>query len=118
MSEKIKPCPFCGGKGGATNHPRSHFDKDTYEHIGTEVVCNVDCIDCGASTASGDAGSATREEAIAIWNHRPREERLVKLLREAKESLVTLQLISTHAPACRYRATLLAAIDAALKEET
>jgi len=63
-----------------------------------------------------------------MWNRRPREERLVKLLRDIrkrveKKSMLCAVMDSLECWNCQERVTcdeaiMLAAIDAALKEET
>lgn len=49
-NEKLKPCPFCGGK--AVMHK-----------IGT--VYTLECLDCGGSLFKN-----TKTEVIAAWNRR------------------------------------------------
>lgn len=51
MSEELKPCPFCGGKGGA----KALFG-----------CCAVMCKKC----RSAGPERATRNEAIDAWNMR------------------------------------------------
>lgn len=52
MKEKLKPCPFCGGK--------PYVEKDTEDNM------TVDCQECFASGPF----SYTEEEAIKAWNRR------------------------------------------------
>lgn len=52
MSEKLKPCPFCGGKAKIN---------------GGSVLCYVRCESCKARVWSC---YETKEEAIAAWNQR------------------------------------------------
>ena len=55
MSEELKPCPFCGGKGC----------QESYEENGW-IIFYVECESCGASTSSG----SEFDEAIEKWNTR------------------------------------------------
>lgn len=59
MSEKLKPCPFCGSAN--VDVFSSFGDPSTDENI-----MNVECINCGAqgSSAKGE------EKAVAVWNKR------------------------------------------------
>ncbi len=54
MSEKLKPCPFCGRKAFVD-------DSGRYEDI---IV--VQCCECCSEGAIGE----TRKEAIKAWNKR------------------------------------------------
>lgn len=58
MSDKLKPCPFCGGKVEA-------FYDSNY---GNEwiVICRNDNCDVDASTSF----MRTKEQAVAAWNRR------------------------------------------------
>ena len=58
MTDKLLPCPFCGGNDIQTDEMESFWDKN-------ETSWRVLCIDCIAETA-GD----TKEQAIAAWNRR------------------------------------------------
>ncbi len=63
----IKPCPFCGGDNSQVMSGRAY---------------RVKCLDCYSSGAYGG-----EEEAVRLWNHRPREEKLAKVCRELVDSL-------------------------------
>ncbi len=52
MNEKLKPCPFCGG--------RPYVDRGQGDYVA------IDCQECDASGAICD----TEVEAISCWNHR------------------------------------------------
>ena len=69
MSEKLKPCPFCG----SSNTTLDYYEISCPQELGTIVVCN----DCGASAKS-----------IVDWNTRPIEDalnaRIVQLEAELK----------------------------------
>lgn len=67
MSEKIRECPLCGGAPVLIEY--------SYEG---EPYARVEC-SCGCRGAEG-VGNERHSEAVRSWNHRPREERLVKLL--------------------------------------
>lgn len=60
-TEKIKPCPFCGGK--------------KIEIIRTNP-CWIRCYNCGADAPSNES----RKIAINIWNKRPRIEGFAKII--------------------------------------
>lgn len=51
MSEKLKPCPFCGGNNLSVEGITFYW---------------VECIDCNASIS----GHETEEQAIEAWNRR------------------------------------------------
>lgn len=53
--EKLKPCPFCGGKS---------------IHIWRTSTPLVSCNDCLANTAC----ALTEEEAVKYWNRRANDE--------------------------------------------
>ncbi len=62
MTEKIKPCPFCGSK--KIDICRTN-----------ENACWLRCARC-----SGESGSTPlREDAIRIWNKRPKVEGFAKI---------------------------------------
>lgn len=66
MSEKLKPCPFCGGKASVIDH---HNDDGSVS------------VGCADDTCLGFSGLGwlykTEEEAIAAWN--TREERTCRM---------------------------------------
>lgn len=80
MSEKIKPCPLCGGEGkihkGINSTEVGWEDglgsPGTMHHFYTEVYCN----DCGVTFSSGLAlkSSGQEESAIEKWNKAKRGE--------------------------------------------
>jgi len=55
MSEKLKPCPFCGGE--ATCHTQANFRASTFA---------IRCKSCGCFSALYD----DFPQAIAAWNAR------------------------------------------------
>ncbi len=59
MSEKLKPCPFCGSAN--VDVFNSFGDPSTDENI-----MNVECINCGAEGGIGKG----EEKAAAAWNRR------------------------------------------------
>ena len=61
MSEKLKPCPFCGGEA----EPKSSVD--TFGHEGFFYVL---CRKCYARTDHYETGA----EVIEAWNRRANEE--------------------------------------------
>lgn len=64
MSEKLKPCPFCGGKARLE---AIDFDDDYPTNL-SEVIWWVMCTKCGAHT--DEYSTPTEAEAIAAWNTR------------------------------------------------
>ena len=58
MTEKLKPCPFCGGE--------AEVYENEYENI---TLFMVACKNCGISTAGYDY----EEDAIKDWNRRAGE---------------------------------------------
>lgn len=57
MTEKLKPCPFCGGLALMTHDEEDpKFDTEIY------------CINCGASIR--EIGEGNKKKAIAKWNRR------------------------------------------------
>lgn len=63
MSEKLKPCPFCGGDDVNTEGRTEKLQKQMF------------CWTCGASGPHPAYDEAS-------WNHRPLEQELVEALRE------------------------------------
>ena len=62
MSDKLKPCPFCGGEACI---------EDISEQDDMNVVWTIVCNKCGGSASFGmDGCDATKDEAIAAWNRR------------------------------------------------
>ena len=56
MSDKLKPCPFCGSNGAILHEVTDH------NHM---IMC-----DCGASGALAES----KKEAIEAWNRRTKDE--------------------------------------------
>ena len=76
MTDKLKPCPFCGGE--------SEFNSD---ELG-EGVC---CQSCGATLHNGVYGEEGRKLASADWNARPIEDKLHEEIEELEEENTRLQ---------------------------
>ena len=68
MTDRLKPCPFCGGEARITKLPKSVKPKAF--HIG--------CSQCGAVKIL----FMTEEEAIRQWNTRKPMDRIVERLKE------------------------------------
>jgi Lar family restriction alleviation protein len=90
MTEKLLPCPFCGGEASADGHIRySEPLIDTWwpGDIPITEAFYVNCIKCGAVSRSGIVnGYQTRAEAIKRWNTRSPDPS-VAVLREALEKI-------------------------------
>jgi len=65
MSDKLKPCPFCGG----TNLDYDYADLSCPEEIATFVICRK----CGSFSSGSNSGNFGAMEA---WNTRPLEDKL------------------------------------------
>lgn len=70
--ERLKPCPFCGGKA------HIHNVSESDGHCRYEMVC-VTCEDCGAQSIHKVSDGyyelyCTDEEIAEIWNRRVIEE--------------------------------------------
>ncbi len=74
MGEKLKPCPFCGGKGQVRKHalftyPSYRIDCERCG-AGTALVSTMPC----ASAAQDGVKTLTDQEALALvvrkWNDR------------------------------------------------
>ena len=65
MSEKLKPCPFCGSKWTQVRYINNPFDKN---HVYGGY--RGECTDCFVSTKS----CLTEDEAIKLWNMRTESE--------------------------------------------
>ena len=63
MSEKLKPCPFCGGKAiMEIVPPHKHFIANMPDYGGGAFI---ECLGCSCGIAA-----ETEDEAIAAWNQR------------------------------------------------
>lgn len=74
MTEKLKPCPFCGGKAGIQSAFGQH---------------KVICLSCGVVSETHDE----KEKAIEVWNSRPIEDEKdaeIARLRDALDTIVGL----------------------------
>lgn len=67
MTEKLKPCPFCGGKA---NFRIVRVGEDSYKY---RLSCSNPKCFCSSSLSY-----STREEAVNAWNNRPIENELVE----------------------------------------
>lgn len=63
MTEKLKPCPFCGAKRGL------YVLLDGYD--ADSIIWRVFCDSCKSIMMNERAG--TKEEIVAEWNRRARE---------------------------------------------
>src|SRR5690606_38481331 len=81
MTDKLKPCPFCGGEG-------------SIDHYGcTKVGTMYSCLDCGAHLETGETFNHGQQ-----WNDRPVEDalraELAKLMSENQRFRAALEHIS------------------------
>lgn len=65
MSEKLKPCPFCGGEAIA----KKDADKNRYNWY---VTCSYATWDCPCMPSTGYYD--TKKHAIEAWNRRAKDE--------------------------------------------
>lgn len=77
MSEKLKPCPFCGGRKPKVclemvKSHRSHLCPDEKESS-YSVMCNGCYAESGPYCGAGVSGGfTTKKEVIKAWNRRPK----------------------------------------------
>lgn len=64
MSDKLKPCPFCGGEAA--------YSETNPSHIGDDNGFMVYCKKCYTESSYD---FQTRENAIAAWNRRYEQEK-------------------------------------------
>ena len=85
MTEKLKPCPFCGGEAEIID-----------DAMGTISRCRR----CGAENGNGVYGDVGHKLAVKDWNARPIEneldEKIEKLESENKRFREALQMIATE----------------------
>lgn len=67
--ERLKPCPFCGGRASFVKAQDLHWQEGGYGH---HVICSV-----GRSGGCGSASgwSKTERGAMRKWNKRPTDRR-------------------------------------------
>ena len=73
MTDKLKPCPFCGSTrvGAVSCHPMMHRGNGIFEEDINVINWNVICGNCGAST---DVESS-KPNAKRKWNRRADNDR-------------------------------------------
>lgn len=59
MKNKLKPCPFCGGKAKIYHVKSSMYNFHWLE-----------CIECGHSIGTSDGCNLSKDEIIKAWNRR------------------------------------------------
>ena len=96
MSEKIKECPLCGGGGEVIRWQRGGAAFAFVKCVGACRLAGHEVVVVG-----GEMDEAI-SKAVASWNYRPREERLVKLLREAKGTIEQLRAVQNGCPLPSY----------------
>ncbi|WP_196596041.1 Lar family restriction alleviation protein [Pectinatus frisingensis] len=65
MSDKLKPCPFCGGT------PNIHDDDNKHPEFGKEIFWQIYCMDCFGTNGWFDSV----DDAITAWNRRADNEK-------------------------------------------
>lgn len=93
MSEKLKPCPYCGSK-----------DVMSFKDFG-ESTFNIYCSFCGMTILF-----ATELRMIEFWNSRPIEVRLSAELMKYKVALVKIATADADQSAAYMRALALEAL--------
>ena len=68
MTDKLKPCPFCGGNAKLITSAPSKLFSDEGETIHFKVKCDAD--DTGCIGAFVNLWEITKERAIEKWNRR------------------------------------------------
>lgn len=102
MSEKLKPCPFCGGETRYEIKEDKSIDKKygTHYHVAS---CPIEYIADGKLIGCGISKSAWSFEKLQNkWNNRPRETELVETIRELREALDHLYDAQTTEETCGY----------------
>ena len=79
MDEKLKPCPFCGGK--------AYIDGERHWWV---VVCDA----CKCRLGENNAEFETKEEAIEAWNTRAIEQQLQAGNKQLRDALDTAMKIA------------------------
>ena len=67
MSEKLKPCPFCGSEDLEFRFQRFH------ENIYDEAICLIICHECAVNAGYlfyYDDDAMIKETAVELWNTR------------------------------------------------
>ncbi|MCB6992419.1 Lar family restriction alleviation protein [bacterium 210820-DFI.6.37] len=74
MTDKLKPCPFCGGEELSIESCKSLEECEEFEGCNDDgyvaVVCDMTAGGCGSSSGY----YKTKQEAIAAWNRRNKNE--------------------------------------------
>ncbi|MEG2765709.1 MAG: Lar family restriction alleviation protein [Acidaminococcaceae bacterium] len=68
--EKLKPCPFCGGKGVAFRDDYNNcgvYCSSCNAMVGVELESGVDLVDGWRATFDNE------QKAVEAWNHRAKE---------------------------------------------
>lgn len=83
MTDKLKPCPFCGGEAVLRIvEPHTHYIVDMPDYGGGAFVECTECT-CGVS-------AETEQAAVKVWNIRKPMDRIVEQLEEQKKLNVEL----------------------------
>ena len=77
MSEKLLPCPFCGGE--AAFHEYTAAAIEAARRNGLVVPAMAECRRCGAMVSFDDGRYPTRERLAEAWNRRA--ERTCRMVR-------------------------------------
>lgn len=76
MSERLKPCPFCGGEA-----ERHTIGDEEPSNRGGDVIC---CPDCGASS---HVEFGRKENLVSLWNRRALSDAISLLIAERERQI-------------------------------
>jgi len=110
MSDKLKPCPFCGAQVATRKETKEVSGGNTMFVFSIEHSCGaIDRAPLSLSFQNAtpleecrDTLDKTEETYVRYWNFRPREERLENLLREAKGAVEQLRDVQNGCPLPSY----------------
>lgn len=87
MTDKLKPCPFCGGEATVYDYEAEYdiYDPDTLGYVDTEhhTKYGVCCNTCKAMMPEFNS----EEAAIISWNNRSPMDRIVEQLEKSAEGV-------------------------------
>ena len=69
MEQKLRVCPFCGGKAKLIDESDDWYSKYSVDDEWVSLPMRVQCTQCGANIQAGD--NDAKEDVIHQWNIRP-----------------------------------------------